>query len=133
MVKMNFTTQCMLGNLSHGADLLPTLTNEGFFNGVLQDVDNVGKSVTGYIFGAAPRFDDGTFVETSEIIKVGYADLAGWYIETVSGSRYLISNVNYNPHLDCETTSVEAAMAHRQKYLKLNASYFANKQWSGSA
>lgn len=133
MRKMNFTTQCMLGILSHGVDLSPSITSQSVFNGVLQDVDNIGKSVTGFIFGAAPRFDEGSFVETSEVVKVGCVDLVGWYIETVSGSRYLISNVNYNPHLDSETTSVESAMLHRAKYLKLNAGYYASKQWSSSA
>ena len=133
MVKANFTTQCMLGNLSHGETLSPTLTSEAVFNGVLQDVDNVGKGVTGFIFGASPRFSDGTFVETSEIVQVGFVDLLGWYIETVSGSRYLVSNVNYNPYLSTETASVQAAMLYRQKYLRLNKGYFAPKQWSRCA
>lgn len=128
-VKISPATQYMRSNMCNG-ELTPTKTTGNKFDGVIQDADVIGNRVTGHIFGATPRFEDGTFIETSEVVRVSNILSAGWFVETVSGSRYLISSVNFNPTLPSMTKSVEAALKHCKHFIEINQAYFKPLQWS---
>jgi hypothetical protein len=125
----NKATEYLLTRMSYGEDLKISV-NGVKYDGVLQDIDYMGRGVCGTIYGNESSFEDGTFIETSEVVRVSNVLSSGWFIETLSGSRYLISSVNFNPTLSKSTESVEACMKDIQNYIKINESYFADKQWN---
>lgn len=128
--KINIITQHMVTRMADGEGLTPTKTSGRKYDGVLQDATFMGKGICGFIFGATPRFEPGVFVETSEVIKVSQILASGWFVETVNGSRYLISSVCFNPTLPNTTKSVEACAKHMQNFISINSDHFAPLQWS---
>ncbi len=102
------------------------------FDGIFQGAC-IGQNITGYIFGATPRFADGDWVETSEVVWVSNILSCGWYAETKTGSRYLLSSVEYNPTLPESSRSVEAAMEQKRKHIMMNEQYFRPLIWSAGS
>lgn len=101
------------------------------FDGVLQDA-SINMTASGHIFGASPRFKNGEFIETSEIVKVGHVLANGYYVETMSGSRYLVASVEFNPGFSETTSSLDAAFKFKETHLGYNEAYYSEFQWSNS-
>jgi hypothetical protein len=129
MIKKSLVTASMLSN-SHKGEGLTLTARDRKYDGVLQDADFMGSTVCGHIFGAGDRFEDGAFIETSEVVRVSQVLSVGWFVETVNRSRYLISSVNYNPTLSSSTVSVEAAAKQKQQHISINPNYFSCLSWN---
>jgi len=59
------------------------------FDGVLHQA-SIGQSAHGYIYGATPRHNDGTWITTAEIIKVSDTLAVGDYIVCADGKKYIL-------------------------------------------
>jgi hypothetical protein len=123
------TTKYMRQRSAGVVGLKPTLTTGNIFDGTLQEA-SLGVNAFGHIYGASPRFKDGAFIETSKIVFVGQIESVGWFIETIGGSRYLVSSISFNSSLRQITESIEAAMHNQDYYIDINIDYFKPLKWS---
>lgn len=109
----------------HNADKkLPSLvlTRAGnIFDGIIRQA-LIGDDCIGLVFGSE-RFADRSSVQTSQIIKVGIALPFGCYVETVTGSRYLVSALY-------RATGAAHWAIMKARALAADADYFGPKQWS---
>lgn len=111
----------------HAGDLEPGKYDK-VFDGVLQDAD-IGPRAEGKVFGH-DKFPDGAEIVTSTIVKTGFSESHGYYVETLNDSRYLIATVDYNANLPSSTASVEAAIKAKQRHIDINHEFFEPYQWS---
>ena len=100
------------------------LTKRGqLFDGLLQDA-TITATACGHLFGSE-GFPEGAFVKTSQIVQVGEALGIGRYIETDSGSRYLVSSVESSSYMD------EGCWFERKRrQIDINKDYFRPLHWS---
>ncbi|EHA1127119.1 hypothetical protein BOO92_13945 [Vibrio navarrensis] len=104
-----------------------TKTKQGIsFDGSIRNA-HICNGVMGQIYNATPRFNDGDFINTSEVVQVGFIPAIGWFVETVNGSRYHIASTEYSA---CQKGIVKDDMEHKQFYIESNLSYFKQLQWS---
>lgn len=91
------------------------------FDGVIRKTW-VGKYCSGLIF-FSDKFPDNSLIQTSEIVLIGVAPPFGRYIETVTGSRYLVTSA-----LDAQGRS--DWFHQKARNIAENAGYYRPKQWS---
>jgi len=88
---------------------------------------HVGKGVLGRVYQATPRFNDGDFISTSEVVNVDFIPSTGWFVETINGSRYHIASTEQSA---AQKGIVEADMKLIKFYIDTNSHYFKPLQWS---
>ncbi len=109
----------------HNSNL--TKTSQGIsFDGVIREA-HICKGVMGKIYSATPKFKDGDFIESSEIVEVGFIPSIGHYVETADKSRYLIASTGYSA---CQKGLVNEDIKQKESHIKININYFKDLQWS---
>lgn len=133
---MKLTRNLSAINLQKEIDLLFSIdlvrTSENMiFDGIISNA-SIGIYAEGIFWNCYGRLQAGKCYQTSEIVNVGYVDgqVKIFYIETVTGHRYAISDIEYNPSLSCSTASVEAAIKSKLNHISINTKYFEPLQWS---
>ena len=112
----------MNNSVTNPSDNLETPSKCTNFDGVIKNA-SICDVVYGQIFEASPIFEDGAFITTSKIVNVGTDQDDRWFVETITGNRYLISSVEFNPTLQ-STASVEAAMLAKRDHIDNNKDYY---------
>ena len=109
----------------HNSSLIKT--SQGIsFDGFIRDA-HICKGVMGKIYSATPRYEDGDFIESSEIVQVGFIPAVGHYVETANKSRYLIANTGYS---SCQKGLVSEDLKQKENHIEINMNYFKELQWS---
>jgi len=104
-----------------------TKTKQGIsFDGSFRNA-HVCKGIIGCIYNATPRFNDGDFITTSEIVCVGYIPAIGYYVETVNRSRYHIASTAPSA---VQSGRVEEDMKNKKFHIETNLDYFKPLMWS---
>ena len=112
-------------SILHNSNL--TKTSQGIsFDGVIRGA-HICKGIMGNIYSATPRFNDGDFIESSEIVEVGFIPAIGHYVETANKSRYLIANTGESA---CQNGLVSEDIKQKEKHIEININYFKELQWS---
>ncbi|MGF1827534.1 hypothetical protein [Vibrio splendidus] len=101
------------------------------FDGIISKA-SIGMYAEGVIWNCNGRLEAGKHYQTSEIVNAGFVDGEEkiYYVETVTGHRYAISDVEFNPSLSTSTASVEAAIENKMHHISINTKYFKPLQWS---
>lgn len=107
--------------------LKPTKNNR-IFDGILQNATLGGYNV-GIVYNATPYFEDGTFIQLSDIVKA--SSIGGdYYVETKDKMRFLISDIEYNSSLPLITESIDSNIKHVKQLIESNPKHYSKLQWS---
>ncbi len=79
----------------------------------------VWQKAEGHVFNS-DLFEDGCYISTSEVVEIGQHDSIGYWVETASGHRYLISDV-----IEPEQAENNAWYARKLDHIEINANYFS--------
>ena len=110
--------------------LIRTLENKQF-DGIISK-SSIGMYAEGVFWNCDGRLEAGKHYQTSEIVNADFIDGEEkiYYVETVTGHRYAISDVEFNPSLSTSTASVQAAIENKMHHISINTKYFKPLQWS---